>query len=413
MASRASPGSSPTRSRPRSSRHRAGGPGLARRPHRHRAAGRLRSGVPGGRDGVRAPADPFIQQCQGDPWCYGVFVDNELPWGAGRSRPGPHLDAYASLPAGSPGKLAMEWFFAARYRGDVAAFNAAWGLGVSLVRRAPAAHVAHRVPARRASSATTPASRAEPAAAARRPHRRSRRWSRDGTRAWCAPRSATAAPSVLDLGMRFFSVYTPPAVVRAVAPHVDVVSVNDYDFSPANRATLRALGGGDAFPSLFSTDAFTDLATLHALSGRPVLVGEWFYRRAPSRRGRRAAAAVPRGRRPAGAGGALPRLTRATSRRMPFTVGQHWFQWMDQPQGGPGRRREPAHRGRRHRRQPEAAARRGDAHHQRHADPAPPALRHAPERSGCEHPDGRIRGAGSIAHLFTSRVGRRRSAPIS
>ena len=65
----------------------------------------------------------------------------------------------------------------------------------------------------------------------------------------------------------------------------------------------------------------------------PVLVGEWFYRQ----------------RRP-DAGTALPplfpevadqqeqaaryRVYARNLARMPFTVGQHWFQWMDQPKEG-------------------------------------------------------------------------------
>jgi agarase len=278
-----------------------------------------------------AASDPFIQRCQGDPWCYGVFVDNELPWGAGPLATGTHLDAYATLPAGSPAKLAVQYFFALRYRGDVAAFNAAWGLGVSSFDDLQARTSFTECPLGDFLG-DDPCLAREPAA---------RRTDRTDFDALVAARYArvvrdalrASAPAVLDLGMRFFSVYTPPAVARAVAPYVDVVSVNDYDFSPTNRASLRALGGGTAFPSLFSDDAFTDLGTLHALTGKPVLVGEWFYRE----------------RRP-DAGPALPplfpevadqqeqaaryRVYARNLARMPFTVGQHWFLWMDRPKEG-------------------------------------------------------------------------------
>jgi len=77
-----------------------------------------------------------------------------------------------------------------------------------------------------------------------------------------------------------------------------------------------------------------DLAMLHELTGKPLLVGEWFYRV----------------KRTDGAGPALPPLFpevatheeqavkyRAYAERMlslPYVVGYHWFQWMDQPREG-------------------------------------------------------------------------------
>src|SRR5581483_3581053 len=137
------------------------------------------------------------------------------------------------------------------------------------------------------------------------------------------------APGVLHLGVRLFSIYTHPDVVRAIAPFVDVLSVNDYDYGATERPVLVGISGGAEFGYLFGSDAFTDLATLHELSGKPVLVGEWFYRV----------------ERTDGAGTPLPPLFpevasheeqaaayRGYARRMidlPFVVGHHWFQWMD------------------------------------------------------------------------------------
>jgi len=140
-----------------------------------------------------------------------------------------------------------------------------------------------------------------------------------------------AAPGVLNLGVRLFSIYTHPDVARAIVPHVDVVSLNDYDYGAVERPALFNLSGGPEFGYLFGTDAFTDLATLHEMSGKPLLIGEWFYRV----------------KRTDGATGALPPLFpqvesheaqavayRAYTDRLlslPYVIGYHWFQWMDQP----------------------------------------------------------------------------------
>lgn len=270
-----------------------------------------------------------LQRCAGDPWCYGAFVDNELPWGATTLSVGTHLDAYSTLPADAPGKRALQDFFAARYAGDVAAFDAAWGLDLAsfdeLQQRTRMTDCALVEPL-----GDDDCLKREPAA---------RRADRMAFEAVVAGRYAAvmraafdaAAPSVLNLGVRFFSIYTHPDVVRAIVPYVDVVSLNDYDYGAVERPALFDLSGGPEFGYLFGSDSFTDLATLHALSGKPLLIGEWFYRV----------------KRTDGASGALPPLFpqveshaaqavayRGYAERMlflPYVIGYHWFQWMDQP----------------------------------------------------------------------------------
>jgi hypothetical protein len=145
---------------------------------------------------------------------------------------------------------------------------------------------------------------------------------------------ADAAPGVVNLGLRLFSIYTHPDVVRAIAPFVDVLSLNDYDYGATERPLLVGLSGGAEFGYLFGRDAFADLETLHALSGKPVLIGEWFYRV----------------KRTDGAGTPLPPLFPEVASHaeqavayhlyaervsaLPFVIGYHWFQWMDQPREG-------------------------------------------------------------------------------
>ncbi|HEY8517459.1 MAG TPA: hypothetical protein VIS07_18255 [Candidatus Binatia bacterium] len=273
-----------------------------------------------------------LQTCASDPWCYGVFVDNELPWGASTLSVGTHLDAYLTLPAGAPGKVAVQRFFEERYAGDVAAFNAAWDLDLAsfddiqqLTRITDCELVDPLV--------DDDCLKREPAQIRQdRMAFEARVAGRYGEVVSAALHEGT--PGVLNLGVRLFSIYTHPDLVRALAPHVDVMSLNDYDYGTVERPILRTISGCDEFGYLFATDAFTDLATLHELSGKPLMVGEWFYRV----------------RRTDITGPALPPLFpevetheeqavayRAYAQRMidlPFVVGHHWFQWQDQPREG-------------------------------------------------------------------------------
>ena len=270
-----------------------------------------------------------LQDCAADPWCYGAFVDNELPWAATTLSVGTHLDAFLSLPAGAPGKRALQEFFAARYGGDVGALNAAWNLdlasfdAIQELTRATACPLAEPL-------GEDDCLKREPAV------RRADRMAFEGEvarRYGEVMRAAfdAAAPGVLNLGVRFFSIYTPLEVARAIVPFVDVVSLNDYDYGAVERPALVNLSGGPEFGYLFGNDSFTDLETLHELSGKPLIVGEWFYRV----------------RRTDGASGALPPLfpqvetheEQAVAYRgyvermlsLPYVIGYHWFQWMDQP----------------------------------------------------------------------------------
>jgi len=270
-----------------------------------------------------------LQACAADPWCYGAFVDNELPWAATTLSVGTHLDAFLSLPAGAPGKRALQEFFTTRYTGDVGALNAAWDLELAsfddLQRLARATDCPLVEPLGEDNCL-----KAEPAV------RRADRMAFEGVvaRRYAEVMRAAfdeAAPGVLNLGVRFFSIYTHPDVVRAIVPFVDVVSLNDYDYGAIERPALFNLSGGAEFGYLFGSDAFTDLATLHEISGKPLMIGEWFYRV----------------HRTDGASGALPPLFpqvetheaqgvayRGYAERMlslPYVIGYHWFQWMDQP----------------------------------------------------------------------------------
>src|SRR5262249_41673263 len=81
--------------------------------------------------GVAAEVAADAVPCAADPWCLGVFTDNEIPLNQSLAQALPYLDAYLLLPPGAPGKVAAETFLAARYAGNVAAFDGVWHLGLA------------------------------------------------------------------------------------------------------------------------------------------------------------------------------------------------------------------------------------------------------------------------------------------
>jgi hypothetical protein len=140
--------------------------------------------------------------CAADPFCVGVFTDNEMPWGPSAIQVGTHVDAYMTLPPGAPGKLALQAFFEERYGRDIAAFNAAWGQQLTTFADLqdtdtlgeagdPQCEPAARIADRRAFTATV------------------------ATRYYEGAHDALRAidPALLILGSRFLSTFTAPEVV--------------------------------------------------------------------------------------------------------------------------------------------------------------------------------------------------------
>jgi len=136
-----------------------------------------------------------------DPWCLGVFVDNEIHW------PGDIIPGVFAAPADQPAKLAFVAFLRDRYE-TIAAFNQAWstaypdwnalqnaaGLGDAKV---PGADwdALHRLYA-------------------------------DRYYAECRAAMNEVMPNHLYLGSRVH--HCPRVVAEAAAPHLDVFSVNHY-----------------------------------------------------------------------------------------------------------------------------------------------------------------------------------------
>lgn len=119
----------------------------------------------------------------------------------------------------------------------------------------------------------------------------------------------------LILGDRYQSFYYPE-VARASASLVDVVSMN-----------LNAAWNDGTFPRFY-------LDTLHGLSGRPVMVSEFYMCAEQNRTGNRNLTSTfpvvaTQKQRAAGFRSTLEALA-----RLPFVIGADWFQYYDEPAHG-------------------------------------------------------------------------------
>ena len=273
--------------------------------------------------GVAATVATAAAPCAADPWCVGVFTENELGLNQSLAAVLPYLDAYLLLPSGAPGKVAAQAFLSDRYGGDVAAFNAVWGTALatfddfqSLAALTPAPAAPPQRPT--GSAAQIADRRAFDAYVAARFHQ----VTYDALRA--------LSPDLLILGSRLLILSTRPEVVAAIAPYVDVLTVNYYEIAP------EVLAIAPDYPEDYGIPfarMFDDLDTIQRIAGKPVLIGEYSYRAAD-----------------AGLPNTLPpffptlptQVERAQSlgtylRRVlarPYLVGAHWFQYMDQPATG-------------------------------------------------------------------------------
>lgn len=256
--------------------------------------------------------------CGANPFCVGVFTDNELPWGPGVIQIGTYLDAYMTLPAGAPGKVALQQFFEERYGGEIEAFNGTWGMELARFDEL------QDLTGLRSPYRTEAANRREARIAFDgRVAERYFRVVHDALRA--------AAPDVLILGCRFFSTQTATSVIAAAGPYVDVVSVNDYEF-PADTIDLLFRTIGTIYGYLFLDGAFADLGTVNALTGKPVMITEYFYRTE-----RPGIGAIPPGfptvaTQAARADAYEHYMNELLSR--PYVIGAHWFGYADQPETG-------------------------------------------------------------------------------
>jgi hypothetical protein len=224
---------------------------------------------------ARAAAAP-LAQLKDDPMVVGHFVHNELGW---REFPG----AVLGLPSERPARREVTRFLKGRYA-DIAALNAAWEVQAASFEELP-------WPAGKAAKAEEDMSafRGEFA----------ERW----YRVW-AEVIREADPSHLILGSRLHGGNRPEAVLAACARHMDVVSLNHYRHGPDREEFDR----------------------LYAIAQKPFIIGEYGHNSLDE--GLLTAAVPVADQEERGVG---YRYYTEQLAAIPYFVGGHYFQYLDEP----------------------------------------------------------------------------------
>jgi agarase len=278
-----------------------------------------------------ASEDGLIARCAGDPWCIGVYTENEVPYLPSLLNGGGHLDVYLSLPFGTPAKVALQAFFAARYGGDVAEFNRVWG--TQLVSFGD-------LQALTAIGSCAPVLGYEDDLCYfdEPPARLADRFAFEGH---VAGRSAQLAagvleqanPDMLNLGPRVVISPFPAVLLQALAAPADVMSMNNYDVRDYIGRLLTAEQAAKLDElHLLGFDPIERVRRVGEITGKPVLITEWFYRRA-----RPGMSSFPPFLPEVADGAAQAAAYREYMHglvELPFVIGAHWFQWPDQPVEG-------------------------------------------------------------------------------
>lgn len=221
-------------------------------------------------DHAAAVAAGSVAVRRDDPNLIGWVTDSELRWGPDWRGSTQLLDDYLALPAGSPGRVVAE-----QHAGDPMDFL--------------------KVVATRYFQVTSDAIHAQD-------------------------------PHHLILGVKQITQLTAPEVLEAAAPYVDVFSIDDYTLVGDLDAQIHA-----AWPFYLPHDP--TLQNVYAVVKKPLLVMEYSFRAAD--------AGVPNSWPPiyptyadqaARTEAATDYLHRLYA--MPWMVGDHWFEYVDEPAGG-------------------------------------------------------------------------------
>ncbi len=263
-----------------------------------------------------APAD--------DPYCIGVFLDDEVPWAANFLMPLPYLDYYLYLDAGAPGKVALQSFFERRYSGDLAGFNAVWGSdlasfeAVQQVDPQGSTWTASRDPSEgtTAQQADRTAFRAEVA----------QRYFDVASQAM-----ATHAPDVLNLGPRLLPGNVTPDYLEIASQYCDVVSINGFELSEVGYRLLERFAWTGSLPA---TPLLAHVEQAAALADKPILLSSFTYRAEVEGLNDFPPTAVFEVLDSQNARADRYEQYMRRALEIPAVVGAHWFQHSDQPAAG-------------------------------------------------------------------------------
>ena len=267
--------------------------------------------------GAAATAEA-ARPCAADPYCIGIFSDNELPWGPAFNQGIPFVDAFMKLPAGAPGKLALQALLAERYGGDLTAFNTAWRLSLAsfdAIQTLDALSTNFR-----RDSAQAQADRVAFRA-------------RVADRYFHVVHDALRAidPAMLILGARFLAYSTAPDTVAAAAPWVDVLSINPYEWNDSWFAAAQSsavVNGLYPVPELLA-----DVDAMYATAGKPMLISEFGYRADDVGLPNSTPPTYPKLPDQGARADAYEQYMERVLAR-PHIIGAHWFKHADQPATG-------------------------------------------------------------------------------
>jgi agarase len=226
-----------------------------------------------------------------DPFLLGYFSDNELRWGADWRSQESLFEEFLGQPDDSPGRQVLIRQLRGRYA-TVEAFNQAWGTQLKTLDEL-------------ASLKSLPMT-SEAAKQAER------QFIGEYAHAYfrtCYDAIRAVDPNHLILGCRYAG-YFLPETVAAMSGFVDVVSFNNYGFSPPAER----------------------LRELHRITGKPVMLTEFSFKAMDSGLPNTKGAGKPVATQQERADYFDQYVT--TLVRMPFIVGYHWFEYADEPAEG-------------------------------------------------------------------------------
>jgi hypothetical protein len=260
---------------------------------------------------VEAEAASLAERAD-EPNILGWFLDNEISWGPDWRGLDTLLQAYLGMDAGAPGK-AVAVDFLLEQLGDLDAVNAALGSDFADRDDMLAATVAWDALDQDSSDTERALTSAFLTMAA------------EHYFSTVAAAIRTQDPNHLLLGNREVSVLTRLEVYQAAARHMDIISINNYRFVEGVAEGALNLSGG-----LDPSDGFAALADQVDM---PVLISEFGFRAADSGLPNSWPFFYPTYDTQTERADAFEAYAHE-HQASPMVVGYHWFEWVDQPQGG-------------------------------------------------------------------------------
>ncbi|HOW66683.1 MAG TPA: DUF1080 domain-containing protein [Verrucomicrobiota bacterium] len=240
---------------------------------------------------VRQQARKLCAPRAQDPFLLGYFSDNELRWGADWRSKKSLFEEFLGQPEDRPGRIVLIRQLRDRYP-TVEAFNQAWGTQLKTLDELVTLKSLPMT-----SQAAQHAQREFIGAYARAYFQN------------CHEAIKTADPNHLILGCRYAG-YFLPETVAAMGQFVDLVSFNNYSYSPPASQLLE----------------------LHRITGKPVMLTEFSFKAMDSGLPNTKGAGKPVATQQDRANFFDQYVTALI--QMPFVVGYHWFQYSDQPAEG-------------------------------------------------------------------------------